>query len=430
MIIVYLFFDNNNKFSGQPIHRNGFYYSIMACGMNKYRILIVDDDKDILSLLENILWDKYELICSSDPREALDHIEDYDPDLCIIDIMMPSMDGRDIVRQIRQKPLFAKTPIVFLSVLNERQIIIDAYNAGGDLFLTKPFTPRRFHNSLQAFLKQKGLPIKNKRLSIDQLQKKQEIKAATPPEKISKDKTPVPVEKPKFQVPPQAVQAQPTSPPAPPQPQAPPQKAKEPITPVPENNIKSRPEVETPFPWILSKATRRVCTTPRILVAINDEDILELVHASIGKKYELFSVRNGLELLRESDLLEPDLFIVDVIIPLLSGYQVCQMLKRSDFFSETPIILISDKTSKKDAEYAKKIGVNVFLPKPFEFAELEYIIASIVQAPGFSIRPKIHTYEEILTVKEKEMERQEGKIHRETKNIMRDFIRQHHSPKK
>jgi len=401
----------------------------MDSGMNKYRILIVDDDRDILSLLENILWDKYELICSSDPKEALDYIEDYEPDFCIIDIMMPSMDGRDLVRQIRQKSLFIKTPIVFLSVLNERQVIIDAYNAGGDLFLTKPFTPRRFHNSLQAFLKQKDLPIKTKRLSVNELNMKQKKKAETPFEKTSKAKTPMPVEKPQSLTPPQAVQARPTPPPAPLSPPHP-QEAKEQIGPVSADNIHKRSEVETPFPWILSKATRKVCTIPRILVAINDQDILELIHASIGKKYELFSVRNGLELLRESDLLEPDLFIIDVIIPLLSGYQVCQMLKRSEFFSDTPIILVSDKTSKKDVEYAKKLGVNVFLPKPFEFAEMEYIIASIVQVPGFSIRPKIHSYEEILTVKEKEMERQEGKIHRDTKNVLGDFIRQHHGPKK
>ena len=397
--------------------------------MDKHRILIVDDDRDILLLLENMLWDKYELVCSCDPKEAMDNFEDYDPDFCIIDIMMPSMDGRDLVRQIRQKPLFSQTPIIFLSVLNERQIIIDAYKAGGDLFLTKPFTPRRFRNSLQAFLKQKIIPIKPKRLSIEQLNIKLKKKVDIPLEKIDKDKTPIPVEPPKTVTPPPVVHEQPTPPPSQ-QPQAPPHKAKERIAPAQTPVITTRSEVETPFPWILSKATRKISKIPRIMVGIYDQDILELIQASIGKKYELFTARTGLELLRESELLEPDLFIIDVIIPLLSGYQVCQMIKRSEFFSDTPIILISDKTSKKDVDYARKLGVNVFLPKPFEFANLEYIIASIVQEPGFSIRPKLHSYEEIMTMKEKEMERMEGKVHRETKNIMRDFIRQHKDYKK
>ena len=172
---------------------------------------------------------------------------------------------------------------------------------------------------------------------------------------------------------------------------------------------------------------------PRIMIADDDIELLELMSISLGDKYELFTVCNGLDAIRESETIEPDIFVLDVMMPRITGYQVCQVLKKSEHFANTPVIIISAKASPKDIDYIKKLGVKAFIAKPFTFMQLDNAIVKITKDPYFEMRPKLHTYEEILTMKDQEAVKREEKdkerLHRETKNIMRDFIKQHKEKK-
>ena len=174
--------------------------------------------------------------------------------------------------------------------------------------------------------------------------------------------------------------------------------------------------------------------SPRILIADDDPELLEFLRVSLGDKYEIFTVRDGLDVIRECDFLEPDIFILDALMPRFTGYQVCQILKKSEQFMNAPIIMISGKASKKDVEYVKKLGVRAFIPKPFNFIELDNVITKILEDPHFAIRHKSHECQEILKLKKNEAavkeEKDRSRVHRETKNVMRGFIQEHRDFKK
>ena len=135
--------------------------------MDRHRILAIDDERDILSLLENLLGDEYEFVSMNDPIKALEFLGEIEPDIFIIDIMMPRMSGHEVVRRLRKNPHYKQSPIIFFSVITDRQVIIESYKCGVDLFLTKPFTPDRLLDSFYAFIKRRIIPVKTKKNHID-----------------------------------------------------------------------------------------------------------------------------------------------------------------------------------------------------------------------------------------------------------------------
>jgi CheY-like chemotaxis protein len=114
----------------------------MARIMGK-RVLVVDDDRVIQQLLEvNLELEGYEVVgTASDGREALDKIAKLRPDIVILDIMMPKMDGLAVCRHLKADPELAKIPIILLSARAQDMDIRDGLDIGANAYLTKPFDP-------------------------------------------------------------------------------------------------------------------------------------------------------------------------------------------------------------------------------------------------------------------------------------------------
>ncbi len=404
--------------------------------MNLHRVLVVDDDSDILALVENVLGESCEVLCSTNARMALESLDIVEPDFFIIDVMMPLMDGREMVRRIRKIPLYAVAPVFFLSVLNDRNVIMDSYSSGGDLYLTKPFIPDRFINSILAFIAKKALPVRKKRYTAEAA--REMLKRGKESEKHKSVRTPKPKTEfpfasdskpetaetpPPVTTPPQA--SEPVKPPAPPKPVEKAPKTTATTKPVQPVETQTEPPADV-GPEPLSR--KKVNTLPRVLIADDDEDLLEYLTLSLGDKYEMFTAIDGLEVVKFADTLEPDIFILDAMMPRMTGYQVCQVLKKSERFANVPIIIISAKASRNDVEYVKRLGVRAFIPKPFDFMQLDNAIVRIVRDHYFEIKPKQHTYEEILKIREdqvaKNAEKDKDRKHRETRSILKDFLSQ------
>ena len=107
------------------------------------RVLVVDDDRVIQQLLEvNLELEGYEVVATaSDGREALDKIAELEPDLVILDIMMPKMDGLEVCRHLKADPKLAKIPVVLLSARAQDLDVREGLDIGADAYLTKPFDP-------------------------------------------------------------------------------------------------------------------------------------------------------------------------------------------------------------------------------------------------------------------------------------------------
>ncbi len=122
--------------------------------MDSAKILIVDDEPDILEILRyNLQKEGYEVLSASDGEEGLRVAEREHPDLIILDIMMPKMDGVELCRQLRNKPAFSKTLIAFLTAREEDYSQIAALEGGGDDYITKPIRPRVLISRIKALLR-------------------------------------------------------------------------------------------------------------------------------------------------------------------------------------------------------------------------------------------------------------------------------------
>ena len=104
------------------------------------KILIVDDDIAVTNLLGKVLSaEGYETISVNDSSEAVEVATSTNPDLIILDLMMPQPDGFKICRILRQDPKFMYTPILIVTALDDSDSRIVAFGAGANDYLTKPF---------------------------------------------------------------------------------------------------------------------------------------------------------------------------------------------------------------------------------------------------------------------------------------------------
>ncbi|MDQ4139378.1 MAG: response regulator transcription factor [Bacteroidota bacterium] len=116
--------------------------------------MVVDDDPDITELLQyNLAKEGYEVASAENGKEALDTAAKFNPDIILMDVMMPVMDGITACRQLREKPEFRDTYILFLTARSEEFSEIAAFDAGADDFITKPIKPRALLSRLAAHVR-------------------------------------------------------------------------------------------------------------------------------------------------------------------------------------------------------------------------------------------------------------------------------------
>lgn len=105
-----------------------------------YTILIVDDvDANVLLLKLLISKAGYKTMTAFNGRDALDAVEKQKPDLILLDIMMPIMDGHEVAKKLKERPEYADIPIIFLSALNSTEDIVQGFRFGAADYVSKPF---------------------------------------------------------------------------------------------------------------------------------------------------------------------------------------------------------------------------------------------------------------------------------------------------
>jgi len=124
--------------------------------MNKGKILIVDDENYILHILDFSLGaEGYEVITAEDGEEAVRKAKEERPDLVVLDVMMPKVDGFEACRAIKRDPELSGTPVILLSAKGRDIDQKQGYEAGADDYITKPFSPGRLVDRVHGLLKTK-----------------------------------------------------------------------------------------------------------------------------------------------------------------------------------------------------------------------------------------------------------------------------------
>lgn len=122
--------------------------------MSKFKILLVDDEPDILEFLSyNLVKNGYKVKTAENGKEGVKKAKSFKPDLILLDVMMPEMDGIEACNQIRQIDGLSQTLIIFLSARTEEFSQLAAYEAGANDYITKPIKPKVLMSKIKAMLK-------------------------------------------------------------------------------------------------------------------------------------------------------------------------------------------------------------------------------------------------------------------------------------
>ncbi len=107
--------------------------------------------------------------------------------------------------------------------------------------------------------------------------------------------------------------------------------------------------------------------TKRILVVDDEEDLVVMISKALKHKgYEVITANDGQEGLEKAKTQKPDLIILDLMLPRISGYKVCGLLKKDARYVKIPVILFTAKAKAEDIELGKKVGADAYITKPYE----------------------------------------------------------------
>jgi len=135
-------------------HRQYFRNKYLTMNNAGQKILIVDDEPDILELIEyNLKKEGYQVFTATNGQEGITVAKKVHPDLIILDIMMPKMDGIEACRLMRAIPEFKNTFMVFLTARSEEYSEIAGFNVGADDYIAKPIKPRALVSRINAILR-------------------------------------------------------------------------------------------------------------------------------------------------------------------------------------------------------------------------------------------------------------------------------------
>src|SRR5688572_18471771 len=126
--------------------------------MSKGTILVIDDEKDLLELVRyNLEKDGFDVICAREGQSGVEIAAKHRPDLIVLDIMMPGMDGLEVCRRLRADQRTGRVPLIMLTARATEADRIVGLEMGADDYVTKPFSPRELVARVRAALRRTAL---------------------------------------------------------------------------------------------------------------------------------------------------------------------------------------------------------------------------------------------------------------------------------
>lgn len=136
--------------------------------MAKKRILVVDDNPDIVRMIELLLHDTYEVITAPDGMAGLEKAYKYQPDLVVLDIMMPKMSGYQMMETMKKNARMLTIPVIFLTAKGTPTEKDFGLKKGATIYMTKPFDPAELLRNVDVLLKF-GATERKERPGLDQV---------------------------------------------------------------------------------------------------------------------------------------------------------------------------------------------------------------------------------------------------------------------
>ncbi len=120
----------------------------------KYQLLVVDDEESIFEVIEGLLYrEGYELTYVSSGKEAIASIDKVQPDVILLDLMMPDMDGIETCKQIKSNQRWCHIPIIMVTALSSKEDLARSLDSGADDFLSKPINSLELRARVRSMLR-------------------------------------------------------------------------------------------------------------------------------------------------------------------------------------------------------------------------------------------------------------------------------------
>lgn len=131
----------------------------------KETIIVVDDNRDVLSIVEAMLQTKgYNVLTAYSSTELFACLKEKKPDLILLDILMPDVNGLEVLSRLKSAPETSSISVILLTALTRHEDILKGYNAGADYYISKPFTRTTLLNGVKLILE--GRTESDKQLSL------------------------------------------------------------------------------------------------------------------------------------------------------------------------------------------------------------------------------------------------------------------------
>ena len=145
--------------------------------LSQFSILVVDDTEANLDVLVDLLGEQYEISVAMDGKSALTDIEETPPDLILLDIMMPEMDGYEVCQKLKANQSTKDIPVIFLTAKGEMDDIIKGFKLGAVDYVTKPFNPPELKARVKAQMELQASKRKIKQQSNELILTNQSLQA-------------------------------------------------------------------------------------------------------------------------------------------------------------------------------------------------------------------------------------------------------------
>ena len=121
--------------------------------MAKQKVLVIDDEPEITEIISAFLSNAgYEVKVENSSVEGMNVVKSFMPDVILLDIMMPVMDGYEVCSKLKKEPTLAQIPVLFLTGKDAKDDAGMSFQSGGDLFIKKPFSCERLLNMVKMVL--------------------------------------------------------------------------------------------------------------------------------------------------------------------------------------------------------------------------------------------------------------------------------------
>jgi len=226
--------------------------------------MVVDDNEEESKLVELILRDHYEIVFAHDGMDVLEKLETHQPDLFLLDVEMPAMNGFDTCVAIRRHPDFKNAQVIFHSCHDDKESIKKMYENGGNFYIAKPIDRDRLLRNLEMTIsRMPALPPKQ--YTIEQLNEMQKRSAA--------------------------------------------EKAKPALSPIQEKDALQN----------IASELEATAEKPRLMLVDDDREIRDLVSISLQENFDVITCEDGCDAMARILEIEPDIIILDIEMPRMNG---------------------------------------------------------------------------------------------------------------